>query len=104
MSHRIEKVNKLIKQQLLLLIHDDFPEEIVSINFINTTRDLSETTVYVTVLSEHKSVYEELCNNKGKYWKALSKKLYIKRLPKINILRDEMKDDVSRVEEILERK
>lgn len=104
MSHRIEKVNELIKQQLLLLVHDDFPDEIISINFINTTKDLSETTIYVSVLSDHNSVYEELHNSEGRYWKILSKKLCIRKLPKINIIRDTMRDKIFKIEEILEKK
>lgn len=104
MSYRIERVNELIKEQLTELVHADFPDEIISINFINTSADLSQAKIFFSVVSERKSVYKAAISNSWKYWKAMSKKIKIKRLPKLILLKDDMKADIEKIEELIEKK
>jgi ribosome-binding factor A len=104
MSYRIERVNELIKEQLTELIHADFPDEIVSINFINTASDLSQSKIFFSVVSERATTYKEVISCSWKYWKAMSKKIKIRRLPKLILIKDEMKSDIDRIEELIEKK
>lgn len=100
----MEKINELLRQQLSLLLFQDFPDEIVSINFVYTDKDLSESKIYITVDSGHQSVYNELKFQSSKYRKELSDKLFIRRIPKLLFIKDEKQSDVDRIEEILEKK
>jgi len=104
MSYRIERVNELIKEQLTELVHADFPDEIVTINFINTAADLSQAKIFFSVTSERVSIYKEVISNSWKYWRVMSKKIKIRRLPKIILIKDEMKSDIERIEELIEKK
>jgi ribosome-binding factor A len=101
MNQRIEKINELIKQELSLLFLVDFPGEIITINFLHTTADMLLTKVYVSVASEHQSVYASFKKKEGEYRKALADKLVLRRVPKIEIIKDEMQGSIDRIEEIL---
>ena len=104
MSLRISRINELISQQLSLLFHQDFPSEIISINFISTTPDLTESKIFISIASGHQSIYNQIISSSSKYWKELSNKIEIRKLPKLLIIKDEMQNDIARVEELLERK
>jgi len=103
MSERIEKFNNLLKQQLSLILLSDFPAEIINLNFINTKADLSESKIFFSVFSGHKSVYDIIIKRSNFYRSELSKKLYIRKVPKLIFLRDDMLGSVSRIKEIIEK-
>lgn len=102
MSFRIQRVNELISQELLKLFSADFPGEIISINFVNTQKDLSIARIYFSVLSENKSVYNKIISRSNKYWQELSKKIIIKRLPRLYLIRDEKKEQIEEIEKLIE--
>jgi len=104
MSMRLEKINELLKQELSQLFVLDFPNEIITINFIHTLSNLSLTKVFISVMSEHQSVYDGLKNNSPEYRKTLAAKLYLRKMPLIEIHKDEMKESIEHIEEILEDK
>jgi len=103
-SHRIEKINELISQQLSMLFSADFPGEIITINFIHTNSDLSESKIYLDVTSNRKTIFAELFANAGIYRKILAQKLYIKRMPRLIFIQDQMQRAIERVEKLLEKK
>lgn len=104
MTNRIEKINELLKQELSKLFVLDFPGEIITINFIYTLTDLSLTKVFVSVSSGHQSVYDHLAGNSSEYRKKLASKLFIRKMPKLEIIKDEMQDAVEHIEQLLEKK
>lgn len=101
MNQRIDKINELIKQQLSELIFTDFPDEIVSINFIYTTNDLSDSKIFVSVASGHESVYSALRTQSGKYRKILANKLYLRKMPRLLFEKDEAVETIDRIQRIL---
>lgn len=103
MSQRIDKINELIKQELAMAFVFDFPGEIITINFLHTAPDLSNAKVYVSVTSGHQSVYDRLKKSSGDYRKLLADKLYIRKVPKIEIIKDEMKSEIEHIEELIEK-
>jgi ribosome-binding factor A len=100
----MERLNELIKEQLIILIHGDFPDQIISINFINTANDLSQSKIFFSVASEQASTYREIISSSWRYWKIMSSKIKIRRLPKLILIKDEMKSDIEKIEEIIEKK
>lgn len=104
MPHRIIQINEQIKKELKKILHQDFPNEIIEVNFVNTKKDLSCSDIYFTVLSNHKSIYDQILSSSGRYWKMLSKKIILRRLPKLNFIKDVMKDDIERIETIISEK
>jgi len=102
MSHRLEKINELILQQLTMLIRDDFPGEIITINFVFTNTDLSESKIYLDIASGNDRVFTELVANSNEYRRALAEKLFLRKMPKLTFIRDKMQDSVDRIEKILQ--
>jgi len=101
---RLEKINELLKQELSSHFALDFPNEIITINFIHTLSDLSLTKVFVSVMSERPLVYEGLKNNSPEYRKTLAHKLYLRKMPLIEIHKDKMRESIEHIEELLEKK
>ena len=103
MTQRIDKVNELIKQELSIAFVLDFPGEIITINFLHTTPDLSLTKVYLSVTSGHQSVYDRLRKSSGEYRKLLADKLVLRKMPKIEIFKDEMQSEIEHIEELIQK-
>ncbi|MEI8060921.1 MAG: ribosome-binding factor A [Candidatus Berkelbacteria bacterium] len=103
MSQRIEKVNELIKQELSMAFVFDFPGEFITINFIHTAPDLSNTKIFVSVTSGHQSVYDALKKKTGEYRKLLADRLFIHKIPKIEIAKDQMQSEIEHIEELIEK-
>ena len=104
MNYRIEKINKLIGQELSMLFLADFPGEIITINFIHTSSDLSELKIYLDISSNHKRIFDDISSKAGEYRRILAKKLYIRKMPRLIFIHDQMQGAVERIEKILEKK
>ena len=104
MSHRIEKINELIKQELSKLFLLDFPGEIITINFILTNSDLSESKIYLEISSGNKEIFSELCTRTPEYRKFLAEKLYIRKMPRLIFIHNKISDSTDRIEQLLENK
>ncbi|MCX6812705.1 MAG: ribosome-binding factor A [Candidatus Berkelbacteria bacterium] len=101
MNFRIERLNELLKQKLLTKFLFDFHDEIISINFIHTEKDLSSAKIYISVASNKQSIYDAVIKSAGKYGREIASEQYIRKFPKLIFIRDEMQDAVERVEQIL---
>lgn len=103
MSERLNKINELIKQELSMAFVFDFPGEIITINFLYTTADLSLSKIYVSVTSGRQSIYDGLRKKSAEYRKLLADKLVMRKIPKIEIIKDEMQSEIEHIEQIIEQ-
>lgn len=94
-------MNELIKQELIKQIHVEFPTECITINFVDTKKDLSVSKVFYSVFPEKESIYRQINTSSSRYWTILSNKIQIRRLPKLVMIRDKFKDQVDKIEKIL---
>lgn len=107
MSQRVKKVNQLIKEQLsdIILKQMDFsPGTLATVTRVETTPDLRQTKIFISVLPEEKKsqVFKKL---KGKIYslqQELNKRLHMSPVPKIKFIREEKSKKAARIEEILE--
>lgn len=108
MSDRINRVNKLIKEELsqIILKEIDFPSGVLAtLTRVETSPNLSESKIYVSFLPEAKQIiaFKQL---NGRVWhlqQALNKRLKMRPVPKIIFFIEEETAKAGRVEEILER-
>jgi len=107
MSHRIQRVNSLLKKELsqIILREAEIPQGcLVTITRIETSVDLKESKIYLAILPEEKS--EEIIRyfKKIVYFlqQKLNKRLKLNPIPKIIFLKDRESQKAGRVEEILE--
>ena len=108
MSQRIQRVNQLIKQELSqILCHEfDFSKEtLVTLTRVETSADLRESKVYVSVIpeTEIKKIIKILNQNLRKIQKKINKRLEMKIIPKIEFREETKTREAARIEELLEK-
>ncbi len=107
MPYRIQKVNQLIKKEVnkFILQEIDFAEIIVTITDVDTSPDLSQAKIRMTVLPIEKSelALEIINRNIFQMQKFLNKELTMRKVPRIKFEIDQTEIKAQRVEEILEK-
>ncbi len=105
MSQRIQRVNKLIKEQIsqLILKEIDFGGTLVTITEVETAADLSRSKIKISVLPTEKTeqVLRILKKNIFQLQQTLNKKLTMRIVPKIIFEIDQAEVKAQRIEEIL---
>ena len=106
MSLRIQKVNELIKRELgkILLKEFDISKNILlTITRVETTGNLIESKVFISVIPEKETREILKLINKKIYnlQQILNKKLHIRPVPKIKFVEDKQLKQALEIEEIL---
>jgi ribosome-binding factor A len=108
MSERIVQINGLLRKEIsnILLKGEGFDRDtLITITRVETTIDLAEAKVFVSVMPAKKS--EEIMDflQKNIYYiqQKLNKKLSIKRVPKIIFYTEKKVAQAGRIEEIIEK-
>ncbi len=106
MSHRLEKINELIQQQIAEIITRELdlkPGVFVTVAKVDTTRDLRYTRIFLSIFPEREANYvletlkKEIYNLQG----ILNKKLAMRPLPRIEFIQDSTESKADEVEKIL---
>ncbi len=106
MSFRIQKVNELLKHEIgeLILKEFDFSRDtMVTITEANTSPDLRQTKIKVSVIPFLKAekVLKVLNSQILNLQKPLNKKLKMKIIPKIKFELDESEEKTNKIEQLL---
>jgi ribosome-binding factor A len=108
MSQRLERVNELLRQEIskLLLREIDFVDILVTVTNVNTSPDLKQAKIKITVLPTEKGeqVLRIIQRNIFHLQQELNKKLHLKPVPKIRFEIDQIEIKAQRIEEILSKK
>src|SRR3990167_1645876 len=106
MSNRIQKVNSLLEQEISKIILRDFyfPEALVTLTHVDSSANLIEAKVYISVFPDEKidKIVEIL--NKGAYsvQQKINKLLKMRPIPKIKFVKDKELIKAGKIEELLE--
>lgn len=108
MSHRINQVNELIKQELndLLVSELEFPQGcLVTITAVETSKDLRHAKIWISVMPGYllKKVIDKLNSNVGHLQFLLNKQLSLKPLPRIKFEVDKTEADATEIDKLLDR-
>jgi ribosome-binding factor A len=107
MSQRLKRVNELLKQEIskLLLREIDFGNILVTITNVETSPDLRQAKVKITVMPTEKGelVLQIIKRDIYNLQQELNKKLHMKPVPKIRFEIDQIEVKAQRIEEILEK-
>lgn len=106
MQKRILKVNELIKRELskILLKDIEFPlETLVTITRVESTPDLQESRVFVSVLPSEKIIQVLKILNSQIYdiQQIINKRLKMRPIPKIRFLEERKTKEADRIEKVL---
>ncbi len=104
MSQRIKRVNELLREEIseILLREVDFGDTLVTITEVNTSPDLRQAKIKISVnpIEKNESALKIIKNNIYKLQQALNKKLHLKFVPKIIFEIDQAEAKAQRLEEI----
>ncbi len=107
-SHRISKLNSLIKQQIAHIISEELNLKnnlIITITKVDTSKDLSYADVFVSVFPEERTNYllKTLDNEIYNIQKKLNQTLVIKKFPRIRFYLDTTEKNADKIEKILKK-
>jgi ribosome-binding factor A len=107
-SKRIQRVNQLIKEELsqILLKEIEFPPgSLVTITRVETSSNLIESNIWVSVLPEERLSESLGSLNKNIYTlqQKLNQRLEMRPVPRIKFLEEKKTKEAGKVEEILEK-
>lgn len=105
MSLRTEKVNELLRQEVsqILLKEVNFEDALVTIINVETSSDLKQAKIKVSVIPTEKKekVLEIIRKNIFDIQQILNKKLCMKNVPKLIFEIDKIEEKAQKIEEIL---
>lgn len=104
---RTDRINAELRRELGLLVHAvvrDHGMPSVSVNDVETTRDLDVATVWVTTLNpdEASEAVAALRDMAGEFRRALSRTMRLRRVPELRFKYDDSVDRGERIETLLQ--
>lgn len=103
---RMQKINSLIQRKLSEIINRDFVEKIgfTSINFVQTTKDLNYTKVYVSFTSpDPQKCFLQLQKYRNLIQRDFGHDIELRKTPKIEFEMDSKFGNIMKVEKILDK-
>lgn len=110
MSHRVERVNSLIRQEISQLLQREVKDPRLG-NFIAITRvitalDLKHTRVFISHLgtrAEKQETLKTLTAASGFFRRELSKALQLRYIPEISFHEDDSIEEGDRISQLIDR-
>ena len=106
MGNRIEKINSLLEHEISKIILRDFafsPEILVTLTWVDTTANLIEAKVYISVFPEEKAdpIINALQKSVYDVQYKINRILRQRPIPKIKFVRDKNISEAGKIEELL---
>ncbi len=107
-SERIQRVNRLIQQELSQIILREFDfslEVLITLTRVETSNNLIQAKVYVSVMPEDdiEKVIQALDRRIYELQQKLNQRLNMRPIPRIKFLQEKETVEAGRIEEILEK-
>lgn len=107
MNNRIDKVNSLLEHEISKIILQDFrlPGILTTITHVNTTANVIETKVYISVFPEEKSgtAMKILNQNIYEIQQQINRKLNMRPIPKIIFVHDKETAKANYIEQLFDK-
>lgn len=105
MSHRIKQINEQLLGELAMLVTENviFREGLITLTAVDTSPNLSQSKVYISVLPEGKtgSALTELRKHSTQFNKSLKSRLNLKKIPRLIWQMDEKIKHMNDIDEVL---
>mgnify|MGYP001245288092 CR=1 FL=1 len=106
-NYRTERVNELMKRELVVLLKQDTKDprlQDVVITDVIVSRDLGSAKVYFSVAEESQKIASSLLNKASGFFRScLSKKLDLRHTPSLNFIYDTAPNTGARMDELLKK-
>lgn len=103
MVSRIDKINELIREQVSFEIYKFCNDKFVSISSVETSRDLSYCDIMVLIPKDKEEVIKLLKENSSKIQSEISKKISLRKMPKIRFHLDNSMTYADKINKLLEK-
>lgn len=103
MVSRIDKINELIREQVSLEIFRFCSDKFVSISSVDTSRDLSYCDIMILASKDQDKIIKLLKNNSSKTRFVISKKIALRKMPKIRFHLDNSTSYTDKINKLLEK-
>ncbi len=110
MSHRIERVNQLIRQEISELLRREVKDPrlsgLISITEVDTSADLKHAKVYVSCLcgqDEKKELLSTLTSAAGFFHNELMKRLILRHIPELDFRWDYSLEKGAHIQALIDR-
>jgi ribosome-binding factor A len=110
MSHRIERINHLIREEISEMLQRQVKDprlgSFIAVTDVVTSPDLKTAQIYVSHLgseSDKKATMDAITAATGFFRKELAKSLRLRRVPEISFHWDDSIERGARMEELIER-
>ena len=108
MSKRVQRLNSLIRKEINQIFLRDFDfsdEALVTITKVETSANLIQAKIYISVLPDGKKekIFSVLNKTIFGIQQKLNKRLKMRPVPKIIFVEEEKTEEAGRIEEILEK-
>lgn len=109
MLDRIPKVNQLLKEEISKILLEELEHSVsslVTVAFVETSRDLKNATLWVSLLANDKEKEKILADLEiitPQIQKSINKKLFMKNVPKISFKEDKSILYAEHIGELLEK-
>lgn len=105
-TNRIEKINSLLRDEISKILLHDFafsPDILVTLTHVDTTSNLIEAKVYISVFPEEKSagILNALQKSVYDVQYKINRALRQRPIPKIKFVKDDNAGKAGKVEELL---
>lgn len=105
-NNRIEKINSLLEQEIGKILLHDFafsPDILVTLTHVNTTANLIEAKVYISVYPDSKAegILNALQKSVYSVQYKINRTLRQRPVPKIQFVKDDNASSAGRVEKLL---
>ena len=110
MSHRIERVNSLIQEEISQLLQREVRDprlgNLISITKVDTAPDLKHTRVYISLLGtegERQETLKVLTAAAGFFRRELAKSLKLRYIPEISFVSDNSIERGDRITRLIDK-
>lgn len=104
-SYRVERINELIRRELVLLLKKETKDprlQAVSVTDVLASRDLGSAKIFYTVPATHRATVEPLLNKASGFFRSrLSTRLDLRHTPVLRFIFDPTPNIGVRIDELL---
>lgn len=102
MSDRMEKVDELVNHEISILLLKLFPDKIITVTNVEVSKDLGFAKVWISALDDPGKTLIDCQREAATITKVLSKKLELRKHPKIRFYLDNSPSYASKIENLIE--
>ncbi len=105
-SIRIERVNELIKRELVLLFKHKINDprfQAVRVTEVQTSRDFGQSKVFYSINKDAKNTTKLLNNKQGFFRHHLSQNIELRHTPALKFVYDDTPISSARIDELLDK-